>query len=219
MELNLSLHDLRSTISETTYDSDSTASNSIVEDIMCNKLDENKRNPSNNINTVAISGSSNIQMGDRVIYNGPVTIRQEYSGKSNDFMDVNLKFAAKSQSKNIPKSYNKQKIITVISSLLFCVVLISIFMLSLSYRVNNKIKAPTTQSISSDPLEFKLYNRSDWGAAQPDGRVDPFVLPLSRVIVCHTVTKNCFTKVWKLSVTSKKKKIEINHYRNFAFKI
>lgn len=228
MELNLSLHDLASTISDTTYDSDSTASNSIIEEYMCNKLDGSKRQQANNISTIAVSSSSNIQIGDRVVYNGPVTIRQEFVAKVSDFKDVKLKSETESPAKNvnnIPKSHIKWKIFIVIILLIFMIVLISMFLLSLNYKTNNAAAVKVNASkISSETLNFhelKLYSRSDWGAVEPDGRVDSFKLPLSRVIVCHTVMKNCYTKVNSMDINmwGRSQMMSLNYCRVVAFKI
>ncbi|CAG9805323.1 unnamed protein product [Chironomus riparius] len=190
-----------STISDTTYDSDSTASNSIIEEYMCNELDGRNKQHASNISTIAVSSSSNIQIGDRVVYNGPVTIRQEFTAKVSDLKDVNLKSATESSVKNmnnIPKRQIRWKIFTVLSLLVFMFALLVMYMLNLNYNVNNTAIATantsTILSESSNSSKFKLYSRFDWRAADPDGSVDPFNLPLSRVIVCHTVMKNCYTE-------------------------
>jgi hypothetical protein len=198
MERNSSLHDLKSTISETTYDSDSTASNSILDEYASNELDGSNRQLRTNVNTIAISSSSNIQIGDRIVYNGPVTINREISAIGSELKSVSIKLASESPAtevKNIPKNYIKLKIFTVISLILIISVLLIIWMLDLSYSAKDTANVSIISNTTSKPYEFKLYSRSDWGAAEPDGRVDPFILPLSRVIINHTVMKNCYTKV------------------------
>jgi len=43
--------------------------------------------------------------------------------------------------------------------------------------------------------ELKIISRKEWGALSLNGTLDDLVLPLSRIIICHTVTKECLTKV------------------------
>ena len=57
------------------YDSDSTASNSIIDGYIGKEIESKKQIPT--ISTIAFTSSSNIQIGDRVVYNGPVTINQD----------------------------------------------------------------------------------------------------------------------------------------------
>ncbi|XP_070498296.1 peptidoglycan recognition protein-like [Chironomus tepperi] len=187
MERNFSLHDLSISISDTTYDSDSTASNSLVEDYAgdyaCDKLDSRINQPQTNINALAVTSSSNVQVGDRVIYNGPVTIKQEFCSDSSELKDISG--TPTKEVKNILKSHLKWNLFIVL-----CLLLLMFALFLASTRINTKTASSTTKK----PFEFKLHTRSDWEAAKPNGSVDPFNLPLSRVIVCHTVMKNCFTQ-------------------------
>ncbi|XP_070509843.1 peptidoglycan-recognition protein SD-like [Chironomus tepperi] len=177
MERNFSLHDLSISISDTTYDSDSTESNSLVEgyagDSACDQLDSRINQPQTNINALAVTSSSNVQVGDRVIYNGPVTIKQEFCSDGSELKDI----SGAPEVKNILKSHLKWNLFIVLSLLLLMFAL---------FLASTKISTKTAPSTTKKPFEFKLHSRSDWEAAKPNGSVDPFNLPLSRVIILRT---------------------------------
>lgn len=186
MGQDLKFRDLNNFNYDGSSDSDSsTAPNSIMEEIPCNVLDSSKINkPQTSINTVAFSNSTNIQIGDRVVYNGPVTITQDASNIERD-----LNFSVfDPNSENGQNCSLRQKVIYGI------VIVIVIVVLILGVVLATKIEY-LKDSNKRKNYEFKIIPREGWGARPPDGQIDPLKLPVPKVIINHTVMRNCYTEV------------------------
>ncbi|XP_070496512.1 peptidoglycan-recognition protein LE-like [Chironomus tepperi] len=177
----------------------------------------NLHNKLQSINSVAINNSNDVHIGNKTFFNGPVTIKhivlssennndQICNGKSSgavnhgfvgslnklssdDVINENtkqddikkIKRDEEDTSKLITTFFTRKKILTVTSVLLILTTLAIVIVLIL--------KKP-----EDDKSELKIISKNEWGAIPINDTLDDLVIPLSKIIICHTVTKECLTK-------------------------
>ncbi|CAG9799118.1 unnamed protein product [Chironomus riparius] len=180
----------------------------------------NLHNKLQNINSVAIKNSNDVHIGNKTFFNGPVTIKHiVLNSENNNDHNSNVKsFGAVNQgfegslnklsidddknkntkrkdiiilkpdeehtSKLITTFFTRKKILTVTSALLILTTLAIVLVLILNKAEDDK----------NETSVLKIISKNEWGAVPINDTLDDLILPLSRIIICHTVTKECLTK-------------------------
>lgn len=168
------------------YDCD-TLSSASWSSIGCNQICENSEVPniSSKIDRIAMSNASDIHIGNRIIYNAPVTITHKSIKDKKVFMEKFFK-KIKTQKKNLVIG------IFVISLIISSISVI--FLLPLNKNPTSEIPNlelyPEEKVIQGRTL--KIVKRSEWEAVNPKGELVEFnQLPLSQLLIIHTVTAKC----------------------------
>lgn len=164
-----------------TYDTDSTASNSMIDGYIGKEI-ESKSKQVPTISTIAFTSSSNIQIGDRVVYNGPVTINQDIKNLESDG-------AGPVDSKKTRIVKLDRKSVLIIAGIVFTLVLTASLTLTFMWEDIN------TSLEGSKPFELNIISREEWGAKPPTEKMANLTLPLGKVVINHSVMRNCYTKV------------------------
>lgn len=164
------------------YDSDSTASNSMIDGYIGKEIESKKQAPT--ISTISFTSSSNIQIGDRVVYNGPVTINQDIK---------NLETGDKTHAEN------KKTRIAMLDrkSVLIIAAIVTTLILSASLVITFMWEDINASLEGSKPLKLNIISREEWGAKSPTEFMGNLTLPLGKVVINHSVMRNCYTKVNK----------------------
>ncbi|XP_070498298.1 peptidoglycan-recognition protein SD-like [Chironomus tepperi] len=161
------------------YDSDSTASNSIIDGYIGHEIENKKQLPT--ISTIAFTNSSNIQIGDRVVYNGPVVINNDSKKLETDGTTT-----VKNKKFHIFKLNLKSVLIAGGIVVTFALVV----SLNLTFMWDN-----ISSSLEKPKLpELNIISRAEWGALPPTEEMTNLTLPLKKVIINHSVMRNCYTK-------------------------
>lgn len=173
-------------------DTVSTVSRSTFKD-RSDQLCENSQVPSvsSKIDQIAMNSASDVHIGNRIIYNAPVTIAQDQNTVKES------KERPKKKKKKPKRLYLILGIILLLTAILVASVLSTVFYLSLSNNPsdnnsnNNNNNNSTIPDEEEEPL--KIVKRSEWGAKDPV-MVENFPnFPLNQLLIIHTVTANCYT--------------------------
>lgn len=167
------------------YDSDSTASNSIIDGYIGKEIESKKQIPT--ISTIAFTSSSNIQIGDRVVYNGPVTINQDVNKLEIDGQKSVIK-----KKKCEFLKHNRKSMLIVAGVVMALILTITLTLSFMWDNINSSLAPPKI-------FELNIILREEWGAKPPTENMGNLTLPLEKVIINHSVMRNCYTKVngWK----------------------
>ncbi|XP_063699283.1 peptidoglycan-recognition protein 1-like isoform X2 [Culicoides brevitarsis] len=141
--------------------------------------DESQKSPS--IEVLNVTQSSEVKVGNSVVYHGPVTVQQIHlNGKEE-------KVTGENASRSIPlidlQRYSSNKKIAFAISIAILFIMIS-FILSITLNKNGE----------DDPqVNLTYVEVYEWHGKTPEPNYTfPLELPATRVIIAHTVTEQCF---------------------------
>jgi hypothetical protein len=153
-----------------------------------------KNENSAKINSVQLNNSSQIQLGPRLIYNGPVTITNSIHNDENSAAAVAaVDCCCFEISRKTLKRVLTSLAIILIVVLLFALVLLAFFLSNA--HDNKKENAQPEMKLKSPPNlgVYRYYTREDWNATMVEP-YDQLVHPIKRVIINHTVMRGCYTE-------------------------
>jgi hypothetical protein len=130
-------------------------------------------NISTNINSLALQSSSGVHFGNRVVYNGPVSIERD-----------------KSEDEKFSLSYLRRHKATAISTLCSCV-LFALLILVLAIKFDNS----AVESTVSYPYQLRIVKRSEWKAENPLALPELLSTPVDAIIVDCVEGLECYTEV------------------------
>jgi hypothetical protein len=163
--------------------------NNLNREIVQSIGDSNVNNDQNSakLNNVQFNNSSEIQMGARIIYNGPVTISSTFQSESKVYDCRCFKITEKTLKRVLSAAA-----IVVVIVLIFALILLSLFLTNThdSKKRDNDIKLKSPPNLG----KYRFYTREDWNATL----VEPYfqlIHPIKRIIITHTDMRPCYTEV------------------------
>jgi N-acetylmuramoyl-L-alanine amidase len=70
-------------------------------------------------------------------------------------------------------------------------------------------------SSASDEILFKIVSRSEWNATNPKNKLSDFQLPIDRIIIAHTSTRECYNRTECIKIVKDIQRIQMQPPANF----
>ncbi|KAG5680993.1 hypothetical protein PVAND_010467 [Polypedilum vanderplanki] len=150
---------------------------------------QNINQSSTKMNDVSLNNSSHIQMGTRVIYNGPVMISN--SIQNSETNKIYKCGCCDISQKTLKRILNLFAMVFVV--LLSTFVVLAFFLRNTHDNKSEILKPEIKLKTPSNSEIYRFYTREDWNAS----KAEPYfklIHPIKRVIISHTVMRECYVE-------------------------